>query len=99
MLPPDSIRPAGFADDEALLPYPPNAFPGYRLLQEYFALPQKFLFVELTGLGELAALGGGQNFEVICEFDRPPDADGICLLVANPDHTIQPDTGNCFPLP
>jgi type VI secretion system protein ImpG len=74
-LPPDSIQPAGFEDNEALLPYPANAFPGYRLLQEYFALPQKFLFLELTGLGGLARLGGGQAFDVICELSEPPDAE------------------------
>src|SRR3546814_1969316 len=26
------------------------SFPGYRLLQEYFVLPEKFLFVDLVGL-------------------------------------------------
>ena len=41
----------GFADEEALLPHGPRSFQGYRLLQEFFALPQRFLFVELAGLG------------------------------------------------
>lgn len=42
----------GFADDQALLPYGPRSFQGYRLLQEYFACPERFLFVALAGLGE-----------------------------------------------
>lgn len=45
---PDHITPVGFAEEEALLPYPLNTFRGYRYLQEYFAFPEKFLFVDLT---------------------------------------------------
>ena len=40
----------GFERDEALLPTPRRSFDGYRLLQEYFAMPERFLFVELQGL-------------------------------------------------
>jgi len=46
----DSLREVGFHLDEALLPFLPTAHPQYRLLQEYFALPEKFLFVDITGL-------------------------------------------------
>ena len=42
--------PVGFGRDEGLLEYPDESFLGYRLLQEYFAFPDKFLFVELAGL-------------------------------------------------
>lgn len=48
-------RPVGFDEDEALFPYPPGSFSGFRLLQEYFTLPHKFLFVDLEGLGLLLA--------------------------------------------
>ena len=44
------IRPLGFDAKEALLPTPGQSFEGYRLLQEYFAMPQRFFFVELGGL-------------------------------------------------
>lgn len=37
-------------------PYPPGAFPGYRLLQEYFCLPEKFRQVELLGLDHVTDL-------------------------------------------
>ena len=40
----------GFGDDEALLPNDPRSFRGYRLLAEYFAMPEKFRFARLTGL-------------------------------------------------
>ncbi len=47
---PLSLHPVGFADDEALFPYPLGSFAGFRLLQEYFTLPAKFLFLDLRGL-------------------------------------------------
>ncbi len=47
----DCVRPVGFEDQQALLPFGPRSFQGYRLLQEYFAFPDRFLFVELGGLG------------------------------------------------
>ena len=50
VLPPESIQPMGFERDHNLLEYPPEAFVGYRLLQEYFSFPDKFLFVKLAGL-------------------------------------------------
>lgn len=51
-LPPSHLRRVGFGDEEALLPYDARSFQGYRLLREYFALPQRFMFLELTGLNE-----------------------------------------------
>ncbi|MCL5271067.1 MAG: type VI secretion system baseplate subunit TssF [bacterium] len=68
---PSCIKPVGFAPGEAILPYPDHAFPGYRLLQEYFALPEKFLFVDVEGLAPLADLGAEDTFEILFEFDRP----------------------------
>ncbi len=46
----DALQPVGFEKDQGLLPYPDNAFLGYRLLTEYFAFPEKFMFVELQGV-------------------------------------------------
>jgi type VI secretion system protein ImpG len=54
-LPASALQPVGFREEEALLPSPRRSFAGYRLLQEYFALPERFLFVELNGLEPLAA--------------------------------------------
>ena len=68
------IHPVGFGEDEDLLPYPGISFPGYRLLAEYFAFPDKFLFLELRGLGTLDLDSHEDTFELIFEFDRrPPD--------------------------
>jgi type VI secretion system protein ImpG len=52
-LPPDSIRPVGFSDDEAVLPFPRRSFTGYRIMQEYFAFPKKFFFLDLKNLDAL----------------------------------------------
>ncbi|MFO1320968.1 MAG: type VI secretion system baseplate subunit TssF [Burkholderiales bacterium] len=69
-LPARSIRPVGFEDDEALLPFVSRSFQGYRLLQEYFALPQRFLFVELTGLGPAVRRCNEKELEITVLFDR-----------------------------
>lgn len=45
-----ALEKVGFQIDEGVLPYPPNALPGYRLLQEYFNFPRKFLFFDIDGL-------------------------------------------------
>lgn len=47
----EPVRRVGFTDDEALLPAAARSFQGYRLIHEYFAFPQRFLFVEFHGLG------------------------------------------------
>ena len=61
---PENLRPAGFDEGEAMLPYPRRSFPGYRLLQEYFAFPDKFFFIEVTGLAEAWPLGFKNRFEI-----------------------------------
>ena len=57
ILRPEDLRPVGFETSDAMLPYPRRSFEGYQLLQEYFALPEKFLFFDLTGV-ELAWIKG-----------------------------------------
>jgi type VI secretion system protein ImpG len=44
-----AVRMLGYEDEEALLPYGPRSFQGYRLLQEYFGFPQRFCLFELGG--------------------------------------------------
>ena len=64
-LPAQSLRPAGFGEDEAVLPYPRRSFVGYRLLQEYFAFPEKFFFLALNGLSELRRAGLKSKAEIL----------------------------------
>lgn len=65
ILPPSSIRPVGFSEDEALLPQSPRTFEGYRLLREYFAFPQRFLFFGLGGIGELVKTCTTQQLDLV----------------------------------
>jgi type VI secretion system protein ImpG len=67
-LEPNQIRPVGFGKDESLLPYERRSVDGHRLLQEYFALPEKFLFFDLEGLQPLAQSGFGEEVEIVFLF-------------------------------
>lgn len=69
----DCVRAAGFGPDEALLPYPSNAFDGYRLLQEYFSLPEKFHFIDLEDLGFLAGVPWVERLTLRFRLSRPID--------------------------
>ena len=71
-LAPDCIRPVGFAPDEGLLPYGPRSFLGYRLLHEYFAFPEKFLFVDVSGLDAAAKAGFAEELEILIFLDHMP---------------------------
>ncbi len=64
------IRGVGFADDEALLPLPVSGFAGHRLLAEYFAFAQRFLFIEVGGLRGAASREGGNELELVLLFSR-----------------------------
>ena len=60
-----SLRPMGFSETETVLPYPRRSFVGYRLLQEYFAFPEKFFFFELNDLEQPLNTMAGGRAEVI----------------------------------
>jgi type VI secretion system protein ImpG len=72
VLPPTCLRPAGLGPDEGMLPYTARSFMGYRLLQEYFAFPDKFLFFDLCELGRAARAGCEEGVEVLICLDRVP---------------------------
>ena len=54
-LPGSTVGRGGFTDADSVVPDAENTYPGYRLLQEYFAFPDKFKFVHLSGLRALFA--------------------------------------------
>ncbi|MGR3320313.1 MAG: type VI secretion system baseplate subunit TssF [Pseudooceanicola sp.] len=73
-LPRGGVVPRGFDRDEALLPTPQQSFDGYRLLQEYFAMPQRYHFVELQGLSMALARAEGKDVDIyILLRDGDPD--------------------------
>jgi len=72
LLPPEAVRPVGFGPEEGLLEYPPESFLGYRLLQEYFTFPDKFLFVDLDGLDAATARHDGTELDVHVLLSQTP---------------------------
>jgi len=65
----EPVRPLGFEDDEALLPFGPRSFQGYRLLMEYFAMPSRFLFANLAGLRSAVRRCASADLEIIVVLD------------------------------
>jgi type VI secretion system protein ImpG len=65
VLPARALRPVGFAENEGMLPYPRRSFLGYRLIQEYFAFPEKFMFIDVSGFSEARRAGFGKRLEIV----------------------------------
>ena len=68
-LPAAAIHPVGFRPEEDVLPWPRHAHAAYRLVQEYFVFPEKFLFLDLEGLG---GFGDGAEAELLFLLAEPP---------------------------
>lgn len=64
------LRRYGFTDDQALLAYSPRSFQGYRLLQEYFAFPERYMFAELTGLKKAIKQCNANEIDIIIMLNR-----------------------------
>src|SRR6476659_3393503 len=87
ILPASTILRLGFREEEALLPRSPRSFEGYRLLKEYFACPQRFLFFELTGLASAVQQCDGEKLDIIIalrtaepKLDNRIDANSFALF-------------------
>jgi type VI secretion system protein ImpG len=85
-LPPAAVQPAGFAEHEALLPWPSRSLPAYRWLTEYFAFTDRFLFVDVSGLTARAVRGAGSELDLYFylaetdrDLERAVDAAGFAL--------------------
>ena len=70
LLPKTALQPLGYAEHEALLPSGARTFQGYRLLQEYFAFAQRYLFIELSGLAPALRLCADSEIEIIILLRR-----------------------------
>ena len=60
----DAVQPVGFDAADGLLDQNVRSFPGYRLLSEYFAFPDKFLFIDVVGLDAAALRHSGQKLVI-----------------------------------
>ena len=69
-----SLRPVGFEEGEMMLPPSTRTFQGYQLLSEYFAMPEKFRFFEITGLRPEAVKRLGPTAELYLYLAESPEA-------------------------
>lgn len=58
------IEAGGYDNEDALLKYPSHAFPAYRIIQEYFLLREKFLFIKLKNFNNTLRQFSGARFRV-----------------------------------
>jgi type VI secretion system protein ImpG len=74
-LEPSAVSASGLAVDDGVIPYPTRSFLGYRLLQEYFAFKNKFLFFDVRGLARAVHdVDPGDAIEIAIQFKTRPDA-------------------------
>ncbi|MEH6836754.1 MULTISPECIES: type VI secretion system baseplate subunit TssF [Falsihalocynthiibacter] len=73
------VEPLGFSREEALLPTPRQSFDGYRLLQEYFAMPERFHFLEIGDLsaGLSRAVGDAMDVYILLRDGKPEIESGV----------------------
>lgn len=70
LLGPECLEPAGFSPEEAALPWPKRSFAGYRLLTEWFAFPEKFLYLDLSGLEARSLVQESDRLDVFIYLSR-----------------------------
>ncbi len=73
------IEPVGFARDESLLHTESRISSAYRLLQEYFAFPQKFMFSRLVDIPDFPEGWTANSLQLrfLLRDTRKPIADGL----------------------
>jgi len=64
VLPGQAVRAVGFEPGEELFGADARSFPGFRLLAEYLAFPEKFMFFELAGLDAPGLAGCGATLRL-----------------------------------
>lgn len=64
-LPASALQAVGFGKDEGMVPYSDRSFSGHRLLMEYFTFPEKFFFIDITGLENVWQSGFDKAVEFI----------------------------------
>ena len=69
------FSPGGFAENDSLWPKGDTTFSGYQLLLEYFTFREKFLFVNLNGLGDIHFPENTRQFELDIVLNTPWDND------------------------
>jgi type VI secretion system protein ImpG len=72
------LEPVGFKPEEACLNYRAKSFEGYRLLREYFAFPERFRFIKITGLDRVLRQATGTRFDLVVHLkSRQGDLENV----------------------
>ncbi len=69
--PADGPLMVGIGDGEGLLPRLRPAFEGYRLIREYFLMPDRFHYARFEGLNPVVRQCSAQMLELVLLFDSP----------------------------
>jgi len=64
-LPASALQAVGFESDQGMVPTSDRSFSGHRLLMEYFTFPEKFFFVDITGLESVWTSGFEKGVEFV----------------------------------
>jgi type VI secretion system protein ImpG len=87
----ESIKEVGFGLDNDVLPYPPNAHPGYMLLQEYFAFPKQYFFFDLCFDQNSPPGATGTLLDSLDLKEKTRDLDILFLLTRPPRESLVVD--------
>jgi len=72
------IQTFGFASNQAMLNFRSRSFEGYRLLREYFAFPERFRFINFTGLQKALGHINGEAFDLVLHLkSRDNDLENV----------------------
>ena len=82
-LPTTAVQPVGFGRDEGMLPYPDRSFLGYRIIQEYFSFPWKYLFFDLLGFDKTERSRFGDSFQILIYLSAFERKERLQLLEQN----------------
>jgi len=70
--PANAIRPVGFYENKNLMPQAAHVSSVMQGLQDYFVLPQKYLFLDIVGWDTWRARGSGHRLTLTFELENPP---------------------------
>lgn len=65
-----ALSPVGFEQDESILPATRRSFLPYQMIQEYFAFPKKYHFLDVKGLEPVQSAGMGNTMQLLFFISR-----------------------------
>ena len=73
VLSPEDLKAIGMESDNQLIDFPVQSFSAFRMIQEYFILPQKFTLMALTGLNRWIRKSKSRKFSITFELHNIPE--------------------------